>query len=312
MVQRITLAVFVLLLFSGTALAQTVEDPQVPAVISSLEVALWPEYDRPELLVIYHGRFAPETPLPLAVELGIPAAAGGPSALAYVTEGGERLNLTYTTRAEGEWLMVAFELGTQAFQLEYYVPLTSESGVKTYNYAFAADYAVQAFRLEVQVPPTAEGFVLEPEATSVSRESDGLVYHVVEAGALAQGEKRSWTFTYQKPDAVLTVDQSEPPQAAAPPATAAQPEQDSTVLVFLIAFVALVTVGVTAFWLGRRTQPPSSLSAAIGQQTYRPAASGRPTARLEGDAVVFCRQCGTRLRTDSVFCHKCGGPVQGS
>jgi hypothetical protein len=33
--------------------------------LSSLDIAFWPEYDRPEMLVIYQEMFAPETRLPV-------------------------------------------------------------------------------------------------------------------------------------------------------------------------------------------------------------------------------------------------------
>lgn len=79
--KRLLLTLVVLATWAGPVLAQ-----DTPS-LSNLEVALWPEFDRPEVLVIYRGLFAPETPLPLLVEIRIPARAGEPTAMAYVGEG---------------------------------------------------------------------------------------------------------------------------------------------------------------------------------------------------------------------------------
>ncbi len=282
--------------------------------IANLELSLWPEFDRPEMLVIYRGVFASDTPLPLPVELRIPASVGRPTAVAYVGEGGQRFNLEYTTRAEDDWLVVMFQLATLGFQLEYYATLPIDStGQREFTFAYTADYPVTELSLELQVPPTAEAFELDPVADSVIPESDGLTYHRVEIGPLAQGEMRSWTLTYQKSDSSLTVESLSQEEAAPP---AAEQEDNSTVLIFVIAFVALIAVGAGAYWLGRRTQPlPAASSPPSRRQkrrTGRKEALSRrlpsvPTGRTD---VLFCHECGTQLRSDSDFCHRCGVQVR--
>lgn len=302
---------FCLAVLSGPIVAQ--EAP----ILSSMDTSLWPEYDRPEVLVIHRAFFADDTALPVPVEIRIPAGVGQPHAVAYVGEGGQTFNQQYTTRVEGDWLVVSFELATLGFQLEYYDPLPMDSaGRREYAYTFSADYAITNLDLDLQVPPTAESFTLDPPADSVVTESDGLAYHLVNVGALTQGEERSWTFTYIKDDDELTASslgQPGAPVSGAPPA--AEGADNSTVLIFLVAFVALIAVGAAAFWLGRRTEsvpPESSLS-----QPHKRRGSGRGSQsqhqRLPlsaGQEALFCHQCGTDLRADSDFCHKCGAPVR--
>jgi len=272
-----------------------------PAALSTLEVALWPEYDRPEMLVIYRGAFTPETALPVAVEMRIPAGAGQPSAVAFVNEAGERLNQQYTTRAEGEWLVVEFLLNADAFQIEYYVPLAVDAaGQREYTFAYPADYAVQALSLEWQEPARAEGFAIDPPAVSRLEQIEGLRYHFVEVGPLAQGEARSWTVAYQKRDTALSLEAqpaTAPAGASASQATAAAGrEGSSALLTFAIAFVALAAVGAGAFWLGRQTQAPA-------------ASAGRAENKGQRGAL-FCHQCGAQLRPDADFCHRCGAAAR--
>jgi hypothetical protein len=302
---------FCLTVLAWPALAQ--DSP----TLTDLRISLWPEYDRPGVLVIYRGLFAPDTALPVPVEVRIPAGVGTPTAVAYVDEAGQRLNQAYTIRAEGEELVVAFELSTLAFQLEYYDDLPIDAtGGRRYTFTYTADYGITTLNLEIQVPPTAEAFTLDPAADSVVTESDGLDYHLVQTGPVAQGETMSWTFAYQKDDEDLT---SPPSSQAAPPATAApspQGSDNSTVLLFLVAFLALFGVGATAFWLGRRAQsisessppPPSRPKRRGSGQASKTQSQRLPLSDL--DATLFCRKCGAQLRADSEFCHKCGTPVR--
>lgn len=287
--------------------------------ISELEIAIWPEFDRPEVLVIYRGVFAPDTVLPVPVEIRIPADAGQPTAVAYVDEAGQRFNQEYTTRVEGDVLVVSFDLGTLGFQLEYYHALPIDSaGQRLYTYAYTADYGITALNLEFQVPSSAEGFLLDPAADSAAREADGLTYHLVEAGQVAQGETQSWTFLYQKDNSDLTASAFTSPGESTPPALAAAASGDnSAVLIFLVAFVALVGVGTGAFWLGRRAEPIPQTAPPPGRQSKRRGsgqisgserqpASPSPSPRQE---KRFCHKCGVPLRPDSDFCHSCGAAV---
>jgi hypothetical protein len=300
-----------LVVVSGSVLAQDVP------TISNLEIALWPEFDRPEVLVIYQGSFSPDTPLPIPVEIRIPAGVGQPTAVAYVSDDGQRLNQEYTTRVDGDWLVVAFQLATRSFQLEYYDTLPVDAaGQRAYTFTYTADYPITALSLEFQVPPTASGFTLDPPADSVISETDGLNYHVVQAGSLAQGETGDWTFTYQKDNADLTASAFAQPETPVPPA--AQPsagDGDSTVLIFLVAFVGLVAVGGMAFWLGRRTQSDETESRPPQRQRRRGSGRGgqpqpRPRSASGRDEAFFCHQCGAQLRPDADFCHKCGAVVR--
>ena len=74
--KRLTLLLFVVFLFLVPA-AQA----QGMLSLATLEVALWPEYDRPEVLVIYKAKLPADISLPVDVSLKIPAIAGEPFAV---------------------------------------------------------------------------------------------------------------------------------------------------------------------------------------------------------------------------------------
>lgn len=298
---QILILISVLCLAAGPGLLA-----QEPPVLATLQISLWPEFDRPDVLVIYRGLLAADTPLPVPVEIRIPAEVGDPTALAYVDAAGQRLNLVYTSRVEGEEQVVSFELPTLSFQLEYYDALPADAaGQRTYTFDYQADYTIRELSVEVLAPPTARNFALEPPADSVVPES-GLNYHVAQVGALARDEARSWTFRYDKdnPDLTISILQQEQAPSALPTVAAPVEGDNSTVLIFFVAFVALVAVGAVAFWLGRRTgseaEPPIEAPFPARKKRQGP-------ARGSG---LFCYKCGTQLRADSEYCHKCGAAAR--
>ena len=308
--KRLLILALFLMILTGHVQAQ--EEP----TLESLEIALWPEFDRPEVLVIYRGQLDADVPLPAAVEITLPARVGQPTAVAYVDEAGQRFNQQYTTRVEGDWLVVAFELASPAFQLEYYDTLpTDTSGKRTYTYAYTADYPTTLLNLEFQVPPTAQGFVLDPPADTVIEGADGLSYHLVQAGAVVRGDAREWAFSYVKNNSDLTAAGLVQPEASVPAASAPTTTggADPTIWIFLVAFVALIAVGATGYWLGHRTQQVSQgPQPAPRRQKRRGSGQGDRSQRPSSISDArFCHQCGAELRSDSIFCHECGTSVRG-
>lgn len=275
---------------------------QETPTLEDLEISLWPEFDRADMLVIYRGSFDAGTSLPVPVEIRIPAGAGAPTAVAFVDEVGERFNQQYTTRLDGEAMVVSFELPSLGFQLEYYDVLARDAdGQREYAYTYTADYPIEALTVKFQVPPTAEAYGVQPAVDSISPEADGLLYHVVRASSVDQGETRGWLVSYNKADSVLTESVfAQSQQSVAAPTAAPSSGDGSPAVVFVIAFVVLVGVGAGAFWLGRRTQPmPEEV---IASSRRRSSSAGRRSAR-------YCHKCGAQLRPDSDFCHICGAEV---
>ncbi len=183
----------------GLGIHSPVEASISGPTISSLQISLWPEFDRPDMLLIYKGWFPPNTVLPVPVEFRIPASAGQPSAVVWIANDGTLYNQTYTSQEEGEWLVISFESPTLGFQLEYYDELPiGLSGAREYQYAFLAGSDIASLTLDFQVPRGAQDFELDPATDSVVEADDGMTYHLVDAGLMSQGESSNWTITYRK------------------------------------------------------------------------------------------------------------------
>src|SRR3990172_4316995 len=117
LVKRILL-LFILALLLIPAAARAQEAPG----FSSLEIDLWPEYDRPDVLVIYKGVLSPQTTLPAKLTLRIPVAAGEPTAVAVGADPGSVADVMHTSQINGDWLEVSFVAAMPAIQFEYYEP----------------------------------------------------------------------------------------------------------------------------------------------------------------------------------------------
>ena len=90
--------------------------------VSTVEVDLWPEYDRPSMLVIYRITLAPDVTLPAQVSLRIPARVGLPNAVAAKQTDGSLINTPYDLQESGDWGILEFQATSPELQIEYYDP----------------------------------------------------------------------------------------------------------------------------------------------------------------------------------------------
>lgn len=185
----------------GSARAQT------DVELATLRVGLWPEFDQPELLVIYWGQLAASTSYPATLTLRIPEAvepfvvAAQPSADASVDE------VTYDSTVENGWRLVTFETGGPGFQLEYYAPLDRDGTLRTPAFTWPGDYAVQSLAIELQQPPHATDLRTIPELpASEVRPEDNLTYHGGTFGPLQAGEPFTLQISYTRDADELTID----------------------------------------------------------------------------------------------------------
>ena len=176
-------------------LAVSAAAPQSETVLSSLGIDLWPDYDRPGVLVIYHATIAPDVSLPARLVFRIPAAAGLPNAVAERLAGGQLITLPYDRTVDGETALIDLTASRPIVQLEYYDPAITRDGVRrSFAFTWSGDFEVQDFGISLQQPALARNFTTVPEAISATASVDGLTYHTlsragvkVAAASLARG-----------------------------------------------------------------------------------------------------------------------------
>ncbi|WP_299026708.1 zinc ribbon domain-containing protein [uncultured Thermanaerothrix sp.] len=283
---------------------------QAGVALESLEIDLWPEYDRPEMLVIYRMSLANTVKLPAQVELRIPAAAGAPYNVAYEDTDGMLYNLSYTTRVEGGWLRVTFTTPAPVLQVEYYDPGLKKEGTKrTYEYLWPGDYAVKDLSIVVQQPLTATAWSLTPGTASPVKGNDGLVYYHYPVGELRAGTSFVLRLQYEKPDDRL----SAPMQSVQPIAPIESAASDLGRSWYTLPWVMVISVGFVlilagSIWWWTLTRQRPGMAARRSRHASRTTPS-RPR-ELTPSQALYCPSCGRRVQAGDRFCRTCGTRLQ--
>lgn len=265
--------------------------------LASLQVEIWPEFDRPAALVILRGALAPDSKLPADVRLRIPTATGGPSAMAYsAQEAGNLLNLPYERQDSNDFVTLHFTVPERYFHVEYYDPLATGNPDRSFSYVWPGDMRVEQLRVVVQEPAAASNFSTQPNLDASAAGQDGLRYHSAELGVQEAGKSLAIKVSYTKMGARTSAEilgQKIPGATPAPavdsgltsaPVGGSNDDMMKGVLIFIVAISLLIaTCSALLWWRGRAktlaTQPSGS--------------------RL-------CPKCGSLSAPGDKFCSKCG------
>ena len=268
--------------------------------IETMQIDIWPEYDQPEVLVIFHFTLANTVTLPTELTVRIPASSGGPFNLAYVnvnTEGESELyNLDYDTQQSGDWMDVTFSAPTSSIQLEYYDPGLQRSGdQRNFEFIWPASYSVESLAVQVLQPANAVDVRLDPPMEGGGVYQDGRTYHHAMLGAVEAGQQVKLAVKYSKPDDSLS--EGYDAVFATEDQTTLLPSSSQNPWAWVLAAVGavLVTVAVVWYLLPNRLSP-------FQRGSKTPASEKALTRRTN----VYCHNCGTVSSPEDVFCRMCG------
>jgi hypothetical protein len=289
-----------LLLAPALALGQAAVPPKGNPRLASLNIEIWPEYDRPAALVILRGTLAEGVKLPAAVSLRVPKASGGAAAVAYsATMDGNLLNLKHESATAGEFITLKFETPQRFFHVEFYEPIATTAPARSYRYAWPGDLAADRVAVVVQEPAAASDVAVEPKLDGVSTGQNGLRYRTADLGTLEAGRSLPIAIRYTKLDLrpsaeILKPKVSDLPfPAAPPPAVGAHPPTGAAAgsglpeWVFPLAGLMLLGLlgGGFVLWRWRLASTPVT-----------------PAGRA-------CAKCGAAQAPGNRFCGNCGAKV---
>ncbi len=268
----------------------------------SMEIDIWPEYDRPEVLVIYKITLASQTTMPAQISLRMPKNASQPPTVAMQDVDGLLYNLNYTTTTDGDWVKVSFTAPSSKLQFEYYDSgLTKNGGDRSYQFHWTGDYAVHNMVFVVQQPSHATQMTIMPSQGEASVGADKLTYYGNAIGAIQAGANFTYKINYTNSDGLTAPSGSVQPSNPIPATTPGFP-QIPTIVVVAVLGVILIAGGLGWFFWQRRPQPAGS-----AQRRHSPAraASSSRQETLPGRSI-YCQQCGKRAAPGDVFCRICG------
>ena len=295
---------WLLLVVALLGLAPMAAGSQLSGSIEQLEVALWPEYDRQAVLVMYRFRLKTGSLLPTKVALPIPASVGRPHAVAWQNESGGLMVAEFARVVEDEVALILINMQSLEGQLEYYADLTLEGPRRSFLFSWPGGVDLSAFSYKVQRPLGALGFETAPSPDRRTAGQDGFTYEWIDHGPLKATEKPTIELSYEKDASALSAQALEPSQPPSPSKPASTASTDDNLQPWLLGGFGGVFLGlvVSWYWWSSR-KPPEAPHTARGRQAARTEPSENQADKTGSN---FCHNCGAKAETRAKFCMSCG------
>jgi len=264
--------------------------------LSLVSVDIWPEYDRPAVLWIYHITLAPDTSLPASLSLQIPSSAEI-NAVAVLDPTGNLIVAPYDSTVQGSWSMLTITTTSPKVQVEYYTALVKNGTSRHIVFNWAGDYAVEKLEVNFLQPLGAVSPIISLPPVDTSPGQDGLINYRIETLGLTADKPFALTIDYQRQTDGLSIS-SLPVLAASTPGPDTPGHVSMTgILPWVVAGIGflLIVSGIVGFVVWQRG---SQVSTAVKRNAH-------PLSESE-DAFIYCFQCGKRAHPRDVFCRSCG------
>lgn len=268
--------------------------------LPSVEVDLWPEHDRPTVLVIYRFTLPSSASLPQELQIRIPASAEINAVAVRQTD--SLFSIPYDRQVAGDYMVISFQATLPDVQVEYYDPgLVKEASSRHFEYTWPGDYAVDSMEVQVQQPVDATDMRISPDLGSGVTAGD-LTYYKAEVGSLEAGQTFSITFDYTKPNDTLSASEQQI-EASGPISDSSASGSLATILPWVLGILGVVLIAGGGIWYWRSGREPSQPK----QRTRRKASAGPEAAPpVHEGGYIYCHQCGKRAAPGDRYCRTCG------
>jgi hypothetical protein len=275
---------------------------QNKVAIQSINVSLWPEYDKTEMLVINSIMLPADVEFPIQLDVRVSADA----ALHTVAVGQSSGSVTdqgikYTTKKEGEWLVISITATGPAIRIEYYDPnLKKDGDLRSYSYRWLSDYDVAGFEVVFQEPFDAADFKSSIPLQDDGIHADNMRYYFFDVGAIPADKEFNFDVNYRKPTDALSISHLEIQPVAVDENTPGRVSLNNYLPYIIGGLGVILIVGGLLYY--RQSGRSGSKKSRRRQHT-----------RAEGEenaSDVYCAQCGTRARNGDRFCRTCGSRIR--
>lgn len=285
-----------------------------PVRIKRMEIDLWPDYDRAQLLVIYRVQISNDTPLPARVSLRIPNSAGAPYKVATRDLDGLLYNVGYSLEPEGSWNVVVLTTSSNELYIEHYDPnIITDEDTRSFTFSWICDYPIDELVVKVQQPRYSKDFSTTPfMGLGELNIADGLLYYKRDFGSLASGITFTASVSYTRTSNELSA--SNLPVAAATPIIQNSGlghtvsnvmtqvlDNRSLVVAGSLILAGIVLMLVVSLLAGFWANPFSNGFRKLRNQR-------NPSEDLEV-RVQYCPHCGKRTNPGDRYCRGCGNTI---
>jgi len=275
-----------------------------------VEVDLWPEYDRPSMLVILRAQVASDVDLSRGVNIifRIPAAVGEPNAVATRQSGGLLKDTPYEREVDGMWAYITIQTSAPEIQVEFYDILEKQDSKRIYEYAWIGEHDADTILIQVQKPLGASQMRVEPAIGEFQLGSDGFEYYNLDIGVTEAGKPITVHIEYNKGDDALSVESLQQVQPSVPSSSNIQENEEADSMSFLpwiMAGASLVLIAIVAFsyWSTKRK---SQFRKPVRGKQYTSSHSQKAKINTQEGKKAFCHNCGQAAKSGDKFCRGCG------
>ncbi len=260
---------------------------QSAPILEEVRVQLWPEEDKPSVLVLYDFKAPANASFPLTLEIPLP---NGAELNAVAREEGNIL-ITIEHQLVGAGEAVRFTLTDNAlYRLEYYFPYQKQGIHRHFVYRWPGPYAVRNFLVDLKEPVGAQNLVTHPPLTSTTQLRD-FTYHSLVITDLPAGKVLEITVDYDKRSDALNISSS------ALTGQSVSPSAWPRWLPLILGSTGLLMILAGIFYYWRNTLK-------IGKK--KPAPSSQAPQKQSPITATYCRKCGERAHPGDRYCRKCG------
>jgi hypothetical protein len=291
----------IFILLFGLLISPSRAGAQGTVKLDLMNIELWPEYDKPSMLVINQFVVAKDTPLPASVTLRFPKEGNLVAVAVETTDG--LYNKNFDPPAEqGDWQAVTVKVESyDPHRIEYYQPLTRDGNKRHFKYQWFGDYYAKEFAVSILVPADSTELITSPILQNTQATADGRgITGTVVKNDLRMGNSFQFELEYQRTSDALT-DSSQADQIQ--PAEPVGPDTAGRVsianLPWVIGGFGLALIGIALFSYWRTTQSSESKPR---RRHHR--------VEEEGDGQAYCHECGARANPGDRFCRTCGSRLR--
>lgn len=274
--------------------------------IKWLKVSIWPEYDDPRVLVIYHGVFENVPSFPTWADFYIPSEAELVGA-GIDTPEGRMLLQEYKIQQKNGRTVLSVNISLPSFFFEYYYNPFSGGELKSFEQKIENTYPVVSMAVDIQRPLKAEDFSLTPEPVESFTDPRGLTYFKYFLENLKAESSANFMVSYKKDDPHPSIVKKIPITAREGEGSVEQGKRGTPKIItglsskVLVGIILIVAAALVAIVMIMRKEPEKK---------------EEDTARREAKQAAsmkdlnFCINCGAQIESDYKFCPGCGQPTE--
>lgn len=312
-----TLLLFLLLLILGQP--SRAQAQMTASTIESLAVDIWPDYDRPSVLILLTGILPADAALPATITLPIPADADLTAVARIGADDNLFADIPFDETVPGQ---VTLTTPDPRFRVEYYIPYDLDGETRTFTFAWQADLSVTQMLVSVQQPVATEDMTTDPAVFSVTPRQDGFQYHNLSPQEVPAGDSFSLAVNYSRAVSQLSAELLQPETTIGTTTNSTtQPEAPIEsglswpTILLASGGVAVLAVGAWMMFGERRKAAPQAArvkarpaSKAAKSRSPKPDAAAKvETAEAPPPSYAqFCHQCGQKSDPNDRFCRSCG------